>query len=125
LRGKAESERGGGQSVASIGKLGQTRIVKLAAKLGIDVVGADGLLRGADAVEGGAFSEALVFSPASSIYGARAANGVILVTTQRGRPGEMRFEYSGYTGMQEPSKHIALLTADEFARMYMRNPNRD
>jgi alkylation response protein AidB-like acyl-CoA dehydrogenase len=40
LRGKAEAQRGGGQAVASIGKLGQTRIVKLAARLGIDIVGA-------------------------------------------------------------------------------------
>jgi alkylation response protein AidB-like acyl-CoA dehydrogenase len=69
LRGKAEAQRGGGTSVASIGKLSQTRIVKLAAKLGIDIVGAHGLLAGADGVEDGAFAEAFVFSPASSIYG--------------------------------------------------------
>jgi alkylation response protein AidB-like acyl-CoA dehydrogenase len=71
LRGRAEAEarQGGGQAVASIGKLGQTRIVKLAAQLGIDILGADGLLAGPEAVEGGAFAEALVFSPASSIYG--------------------------------------------------------
>jgi alkylation response protein AidB-like acyl-CoA dehydrogenase len=68
-RGKAEARLGGGQAVASIGKLGQTRIVKLAAKLGIDIVGAHGLLAGDDGVEGGAFAEAFVFSPASSIYG--------------------------------------------------------
>ncbi len=68
-RGKAEAQRGGGQSVASIGKLGQTRIGKLAAKVGIDIAGAHGLLAGADGVEDGAFAEAFVFSPASSIYG--------------------------------------------------------
>jgi alkylation response protein AidB-like acyl-CoA dehydrogenase len=69
LRGKAEAERGGGQSVASIGKLTQTRIVKLAAQLGIDILGADGLLAGPEAPEAGAFAEAMVFSPAASIYG--------------------------------------------------------
>jgi alkylation response protein AidB-like acyl-CoA dehydrogenase len=68
-RGKAEAQQGGGGSVASIGKLSQTRIVKLAAKLGIDLVGAHGLLAGDDGVECGAFAEAFVFSPASSIYG--------------------------------------------------------
>ena len=68
-RGKAEAQRGGGGSVASIGKLSQTRIVKLAAKLGVDIVGAHGLLAGADGVEDGAYTEAFVFSPASSIYG--------------------------------------------------------
>jgi alkylation response protein AidB-like acyl-CoA dehydrogenase len=35
----------------------------------MDVLGAQGLLAGADAAEGGAFTEAMVFSPASSIYG--------------------------------------------------------
>ncbi len=69
LRGKAEAQRGGGGSVASIGKLSQTRIVKLAAKLGIDIVGAEGMLAGADGVDDGTFAEAFVFSPASSIYG--------------------------------------------------------
>jgi alkylation response protein AidB-like acyl-CoA dehydrogenase len=69
LRGRAEAQRGGGQAVASIGKLTQTRIVKLAAGLGMDVLGAQGLLAGADAAEGGAFTEAMVFSPPSSIYG--------------------------------------------------------
>ena len=69
LRGKAEAKRGGGQAVASIGKLSQTRIVKLAARLGIDIVGAHGLLAGGDGVDDGAFAEAFVFSPASSIYG--------------------------------------------------------
>ena len=68
-RGKAEAKRGGGGSVASIGKLSQTRIVKLAAKLGVDIVGAHGLLAGVDGVEDGAYTEAFVFSPASSIYG--------------------------------------------------------
>lgn len=69
LRGRAEAQRGGGQSVANIGKLCQTRIVKLAAKVGIDVLGADGLLAGADGVDDGGFVEAMLFSPASSIYG--------------------------------------------------------
>ena len=61
---------------------------------------------------------------ATAIYGARAANGVILVTTKRGEGG-MRFSYSGYTGVQETSSRIDVLTGDEFARLYMRNPGRD
>jgi alkylation response protein AidB-like acyl-CoA dehydrogenase len=68
-RSKAEAQRGGGQAVASVGKLLQTRIVKLAAGLGLDVLGPEGTLAGADAVEDGVFSEAMAFSPASSIYG--------------------------------------------------------
>ena len=69
LRGRAEAQRGGGQSVASTGKLQQTRIVKLAARLGTEIVGAHGLLAGGDGPEGGVVAEAMVFSPASSIYG--------------------------------------------------------
>jgi len=61
----------------------------------------------------------------TAIYGARAANGVILVTTKRGAPGKMRFEYNGYTGSQDVTKHIDVLTADQFALLYMRNPNHD
>jgi alkylation response protein AidB-like acyl-CoA dehydrogenase len=69
LRGKAEAERGGGQAVANIGKLTQTSIMKLAARLGVDILGADGMLAGADAIDGGGHAEAFVFAPASSIYG--------------------------------------------------------
>ena len=62
---------------------------------------------------------------ATAIYGARGANGVVIVSTKRGTPGSMRFNYSGYTGSQNVSKHIDLLNADEFAKMFMRNPNHD
>jgi alkylation response protein AidB-like acyl-CoA dehydrogenase len=68
-RGKAEARRGGGQSVSSIGKLSQTRIVKLAAGLAADIAGPHTLLWGGDALEAGVLSKALVFSAASSIYG--------------------------------------------------------
>ncbi len=68
-RSKAEAERGGGHAVASVGKLTQTDIVKLAARLGVDALGPHGLLTGEAATEGGVFAKALVFSPASSIYG--------------------------------------------------------
>ena len=62
---------------------------------------------------------------ASAIYGTRGANGVILVTTKRGRPGQITFDYTGYSGMQDVSKHIPLLSGPEFARLYMLNPNHD
>ena len=69
LRGRAESKRGGGQAVASIGKLAQTRIVKLAANLSVAVAGQSGLLTGEDGAGAGAIAKALAFSAASSIYG--------------------------------------------------------
>jgi alkylation response protein AidB-like acyl-CoA dehydrogenase len=69
LRGKAEAARGGGVGVTSTGKLAQTRIMKLAAEIGVDILGADGGLIGPDGHAGGQFSEAFLFAPASSIYG--------------------------------------------------------
>ena len=69
LRGKAEAARGGGQGVANIGKLAQTRIMKLAADIALDILGPDALLTAPDGSQGGRFAQAFVFSPASSIYG--------------------------------------------------------
>jgi alkylation response protein AidB-like acyl-CoA dehydrogenase len=68
-RAKAEAKTGGGESIANLGKLAQTRIVKTAARLGVDILGADAMLAAPDGVEDGRFSAAMVFSPASSIYG--------------------------------------------------------
>ncbi len=69
LRGKAEAARGGGQSVANIGKLAQTRIMKLAAEIAVDILEADAMLSAPDGSQGGRFTHAFVFAPASSIYG--------------------------------------------------------
>jgi alkylation response protein AidB-like acyl-CoA dehydrogenase len=68
-RGRAEASRGGGQALASIGKLAQTRVGKLAAEVGIDILGAAGTLSGPDGPDDRRFAEAFVFAPASSIYG--------------------------------------------------------
>ncbi|MRG47532.1 SusC/RagA family TonB-linked outer membrane protein [Chitinophaga sp. SYP-B3965] len=40
---------------------------------------------------------------AAAIYGVRAANGVVLITTKRGDPGKARIEYSFYYGLQNPT----------------------
>jgi alkylation response protein AidB-like acyl-CoA dehydrogenase len=69
LRGRAEARRGGGQALASIGKIAQTRIVKLGAEVGIDILGAGGMLDTPDGLDDGRFTLSFVFSPASSIYG--------------------------------------------------------
>lgn len=54
---------------ANLGKLAQTKIVKLSAELAIDMTGPAGVLAGDDGAEGGRTAEAIVFSTASSIYG--------------------------------------------------------
>ncbi|MEP7258369.1 MAG: TonB-dependent receptor, partial [Flavitalea sp.] len=40
---------------------------------------------------------------ASAIYGSRAANGVILITTKRGKSGKPKISYNGYIGQQTPT----------------------
>jgi len=50
----------------------------------------------------------------AAIYGARAANGVILVTTKQGRSGKMQVTYDGYYGIQNPYKESPLLNAKEY-----------
>lgn len=50
----------------------------------------------------------------AAIYGARAANGVILVTTKQGRTGKMQITYDGYYGIQNPYKVPPLLNAREY-----------
>jgi alkylation response protein AidB-like acyl-CoA dehydrogenase len=68
-RGRADAARGGGGSAASIGKVAQTRIVKQAAHTAAHILGPDALLGAPDGPEDGRYTGALVFSPASSIYG--------------------------------------------------------
>ena len=41
---------------------------------------------------------------AAAIYGVRGSNGVVIVTTKRGRSGKARIEYDGYYGTQQPLK---------------------
>lgn len=50
---------------------------------------------------------------AASIYGARAANGVVIVTTKKGKPGESRITFDTYMGTQRPGKFLDLLNSQE------------
>ena len=50
----------------------------------------------------------------AAIYGARAANGVILVTTKQGKAGKVQIAYDGYVGWQKVSKYPDLLNAREY-----------
>jgi TonB-linked SusC/RagA family outer membrane protein len=53
----------------------------------------------------------------AAIYGARAANGVILVTTKQGKPGKMQIQYDGYYGVQNVVKMLPLLNATEYMQI--------
>lgn len=50
----------------------------------------------------------------AAIYGARAANGVILVTTKQGKAGKMQVSYDGYIGWQNVYKMPELLNAKQY-----------
>ena len=39
----------------------------------------------------------------ASIYGSRASNGVILITTKRGAEGKVKVNYNGYAGFSTPT----------------------
>lgn len=54
----------------------------------------------------------------AAIYGARAANGVVLITTKKGKAGAMNVTYSGYYGIQNVAKKIDMLEAEDY-RMLM------
>ena len=54
---------------------------------------------------------------ATSIYGARAANGVILITTKRGRPEGAAVNIGAYYGEQEVRETLPVLNARQFATM--------
>ena len=59
--------------------------------------------------------EVLKDAASQAIYGARAAAGVILVTTKKGKAGNMRVSYDGYVGTQAPARKLHLLDAQEYA----------
>jgi TonB-linked SusC/RagA family outer membrane protein len=54
---------------------------------------------------------------AAAIYGSRAANGVVLITTKRGRAGATRVTYDGYYGVQQVAKTLDVLDAAQFAQL--------
>lgn len=57
---------------------------------------------------------------AASIYGARAANGVVIITTKKGKPGEPSISFDFYTGTQRPGKMLDLLNTKELGEYLYR-----
>ncbi|GAB3251985.1 TonB-dependent receptor [Larkinella harenae] len=53
---------------------------------------------------------------AQAIYGSQAANGVILVTTKKGKQGEGKINYEMYTGVSEVARRLDLMDLRDFAR---------
>ncbi|MDT8887111.1 SusC/RagA family TonB-linked outer membrane protein [Aquirufa regiilacus] len=55
---------------------------------------------------------------AASIYGARAANGVVIITTKRGGEGEPKINFDMYTGTQTVGRTLDLLNTKELGQYY-------
>lgn len=58
--------------------------------------------------------EVLKDAGASAIYGSRAANGVVLITTKRGKIGKPQINLNVYAGYNQASKQLKMLNADEW-----------
>lgn len=57
--------------------------------------------------------EILKDASATAIYGSRGANGVVLITTRRGKEGQSTVNFDFYTGFQQVIKKIDMVTAEE------------
>lgn len=61
--------------------------------------------------------EVLKDATSAAIYGTRAATGVIMVTTKKGRAGQMSVNYNGFYGSSSPAKMLHLLNATQYATL--------
>lgn len=60
---------------------------------------------------------------AAAIYGSRASNGVIIITTKKGASGKPQFTLDTYTGFQQVERKVDVLNAQQFATLYAESRN--
>ena len=61
--------------------------------------------------------EVLKDADATAIYGSRGANGVILITTKRGKAGDTRLDMNVYSGGGQPTRMLHLLNTSQYLEM--------
>ncbi|MTI33181.1 SusC/RagA family TonB-linked outer membrane protein [Xanthovirga aplysinae] len=61
--------------------------------------------------------EVLKDAASAAIYGTRAANGVVLITTKSGKAGKAEVTYDMYYGIQNPWKKVSVLNASEYVML--------
>ncbi|MBC7828313.1 MAG: TonB-dependent receptor [Chitinophagaceae bacterium] len=59
----------------------------------------------------------------TAIYGSRGSNGVIIITTKRGKSGKPKIEFDSYVGVQEVAHKIELMNARQFAEFVIDGRN--
>ena len=62
--------------------------------------------------------EILKDASATAIYGAQGANGVVLITTKRGKAGEAKFSYDGTLSVNRQMKRLDMMNLREYAEYY-------
>lgn len=62
--------------------------------------------------------EVLKDASATAIYGARGSNGVIIITTKKGKVGKPVISYDASYGLQEVTKRIEVMTPYQFVKMF-------
>jgi len=67
--------------------------------------------------------EVLKDASAAAIYGSRGSNGVVLLTTKRGKEGKTIINYDTYVGFQQVTKKLDLLNAYEYALLNAEGKN--
>jgi TonB-dependent SusC/RagA subfamily outer membrane receptor len=62
--------------------------------------------------------EILKDASASAIYGSRASNGVVLITTKKGKAGKTKIDFGFFTGQQDPTNTVEFLNAEEYVNYF-------
>ncbi|MFV0346251.1 MAG: SusC/RagA family TonB-linked outer membrane protein [Bacteroidales bacterium] len=62
---------------------------------------------------------------ATAIYGARGANGVVLITTKKGKQGKGQIEYDGYLAFLSLPQKVDVLSAEQYKEVNSSDPSRD
>jgi TonB-dependent starch-binding outer membrane protein SusC len=62
--------------------------------------------------------EVLKDASSAAIYGARGANGVVLITTKRGKAGKTSFDLNYYTGVSTPTNRLKFLNGPEWLQLF-------
>ncbi len=58
---------------------------------------------------------------ATAIYGSKAANGVIIVSTKRGRTGQANVTYNGYVSVDKVAKRLEMMNAGQYRNFVLNN----
>lgn len=61
--------------------------------------------------------EILKDAASAAIYGSQAANGVVIITTKKGKQGKAKFEFNAFAGETQPMKYLDILGGAEWFEM--------